>query len=218
MVSQQTTLAQTLFSPPVLVTVLICLVLGAIAVLTTIWVMRRVRERQLGQQRAQQESTIDRLLASFGADRDEAARQHEAAIAERDARIATLERDNARLRERLASSGLLGAFGGGKREAISALLLENEQLHELLAQKQEQMRELTDDLMHKLLDRLDEQAQDSARAVRYKQALLSAFLQQQETRQLLDRLLADGSVKPDTSQPRGSQSTSDRENATPSEP
>ena len=86
----------------------------------------------------------------------------------------------------------MGVFGGGKREVVSALLLENEQLHELLAQKQAELRDLMSDLSTRLVERMDEQAQESARAVRYKQALLSAFLQQQETRQLLDRLIADG--------------------------
>jgi hypothetical protein len=46
----------------------------------------------------------------------------------------------------------------------------------------------------KLLERLDEQAQESARAVRYKQALLSAFLEREETRTLLNRMLADGGL------------------------
>ena len=150
----------------------------------------------LAQQRTQQEGTIERLLSSFGADKEQLLRDQEALVAQREIRIAALERENARLRDRLTSSGLLGVFSGGKREVVSALLLENEQLHELLAQKQEQMRDLMADMTGRLMDRFDEQAQESARAVRYKQALLSAFLQQQETRQLLDRLIADGKVEP----------------------
>ncbi len=90
---------------------------------------------------------------------------------------------------------MVGIFGRSRqRDAISALLLENEQLHELLAQKQEQLRELTTDLTNKLLARLDEQAQESARAVRYKQALLSAFLEREETRALLNKMLAEGDL------------------------
>ncbi|MGI6374518.1 MAG: hypothetical protein ACOX3S_00755 [Anaerolineae bacterium] len=186
------------FTVQVLVTLLICLVLAAVAILVTTWLQRRLRDRQLAQQRAQQEGTIDRLLSSFGDDKDELAREHQAQLAEREARIAALERENGRLRDRLTSSGIAGLFGGGRREVLSALLLENEQLHELLTQKQEQMREMMGDLTQRLMDRLDEQTRESAQAVRYKQALLSAFLQQQETRQLLDRLIADGQVRPES--------------------
>lgn len=186
------------FTVQVLLTLLICLVLAAAAILVVIWLQHRLRDRQLAQQRAQQEGTIDRLLSSFGDDKDELAREHQAQLAEREARITALERENGRLRDRLTSSGIAGLFGGGRREVLSALLLENEQLHELLTQKQEQMREMMGDLTQRLMDRLDEQTRESAQAVRYKQALLSAFLQQQETRQLLDRLIADGQVRPES--------------------
>jgi cell division protein FtsL len=186
------------FTVQVLLTLLICLVLAAAAILVVIWLQHRLRDRQLAQQRAQQEGTIDRLLSSFGEDKDELAREHQAQLAEREARITALERENGRLRDRLTSSGIAGLFGGGRREVLSALLLENEQLHELLTQKQEQMREMMGDLTQRLMDRLDEQTRESAQAVRYKQALLSAFLQQQETRQLLDRLIADGQVRPES--------------------
>ena len=186
------------FTVQVLLTLLICLVLAAAAILVVIWLQHRLRDRQLAQQRAQQEGTIDRLLSSFGDDKDELAREHQAQLAEREARITALERENGRLRDRLTSSGIAGLFGGGRREVLSALLLENEQLHELLTQKQEQMREMMGDLTQRLMDRLDEQTRESAQAVRYTQALLSAFLQQQETRQLLDRLIADGQVRPES--------------------
>ena len=194
--AEETTLAQAIFSPPVLLTFLVCLLLAAVGIWLALWWQRRSRDRLLTQQRMQQEGTIERLLSSFGADKEQLVREQEALVAQRDVRVAMLERENARLRDRLTSSGLLGVFTGGKREVVSALLLENEQLHELLAQKQEQMRDLMADMTGRLMDRFDEQAQESARAVRYKQALLSAFLQQQETRQLLDRLIADGKVEP----------------------
>jgi len=194
--SAETSLAQMIFTPAVLLTVLICLLLAAAGLWLAVWWQRRSRDRLLAQQRTQQEGAIERLLSSFGADKEQLIREREELVTQREARIAALERENARLRDRLTSSGLLGVFGGGKREVVSALLLENEQLHELLAQKQEQMRDLMADMTGRLMDRFEEQAQESARAVRYKQALLSAFLQQQETRQLLDRLIADGKVEP----------------------
>jgi hypothetical protein len=56
-------------------------------------------------------------------------------------------------------------------------------------------------LTTKLADRIDEQTRESARAVRYKQALLSAFLQQDEARRLLDQMIAEGRVKPTTPAP-----------------
>lgn len=193
--AEETTLAQVIFSPPVLLTVLICLLLAAIGIWAIIWWQHRSREKLLAQQRSHQEGAIERLLSSFGADKEQLLREQEALVAQRDIRIAALERENNRLRDRLTSSGLLGVFGSGKREVVSALLLENEQLHELLAQKQEQMRDLMADMTGRLMDRFEEQAQESARAVRYKQALLSAFLQQQETRQLLDRMISDGKLE-----------------------
>ena len=105
-----------------------------------------------------------------------------------------LEAENARLRERMTSSGLLGLFGGKQRDVVSALLLENEQLHELVAQKQGEMRDMMADMTEKLLQRMEDQARESAQAVRYKQALLSAFLQHSETRALMDRLVAQGQI------------------------
>lgn len=189
---EETTFWQIVFSPAVLLTVLICLVLAGAVIWLLLYRQRRVQTRSLSQQREQQESTVDRLLRSFGSDKDALVHDYEARLAEKDARIASLERENSHLRDRLTSTGIMGVFGGGKREVVSALLLENEQLHELLAQKQAELRDLMSDLSTRLVERMDEQAQESARAVRYKQALLSAFLQQQETRQLLDRLIADG--------------------------
>ena len=97
----------------------------------------------------------------------------------------------------MTSSGMLGIFGGKQRDVVSALLLENEQLHELLTAKQEQTRELVADLTNKLMARMDEQIADSSRAIRYKQALLSAFLQQTETRQLLNDMIAQGRLAQD---------------------
>jgi len=105
-----------------------------------------------------------------------------------------LEAQVQRLRDRLASSGIMGLFGGKQRDVVTALLLENEQLHELLAQQQEDTRALMEDMSAKLLDRMEAQAEQSAKAVRYKQALLSAFLQQEETRQMLDRMINEGRV------------------------
>ncbi len=192
----ETSVNQPFLTMQVLVTLLICLVMAVIAVMLVLWWQHRLRDRLLAQQRSQQEGTVDRLLGSFGNDKEELLREHQEQLAAKEARIVELERVNARLRDRLTSSGIAGLFGSGRREVVSALLLENEQLHELLTQKQEQMREMMGDLTQRLMDRLDEQTRESARAVRYKQALLSAFLQQQETQQLLDRLLADGQVRP----------------------
>jgi hypothetical protein len=66
-----------------------------------------------------------------------------------------------------------------------------------LADKQLELRDMMADLTGKLVDRMDAQAQDNARAVRYKQALLSAFLEREETRQLLNNMLARGEVAQD---------------------
>jgi len=60
----------------------------------------------------------------------------------------------------------------------------------LLASQQSQMAEMMRDMSDRWVSQIEQQAQASARAVRYKQALLSAFLQQRETRQLLDGMLA----------------------------
>ena len=189
-------LGQILLSPPVLITFIVCTALAALVV--WLYSVRTQRQRQstLAEQRGQQEATIKRLLDSVAQDKDEVIAEYEGRLRERDERIAVLERKVGRLRDRVASSGVLSLFGGRQRDVVSALLLENEQLHELLAQKQVQMRDLMADMSGKILARMDEQAQENARAVRYKQALLSAFLQQQETRQLLEGLLTDGKVKP----------------------
>ena len=192
----ETSVNQPFLTMQVLVTLLICLVMAVIVVMLVLWWQHRLRDRLLAQQRSQQEGTVDRLLGSIGNDKEKLLREHQEQLAAKEARIVELERGNARLRDRLTSSGIAGLFGSGRREVVSALLLENAQLHELLTQKQEQMREMMGELTQRLMDRLDEQTRESARAVRYKQALLSAFLQQQETQQLLDRLLADGQVRP----------------------
>jgi len=141
-----------------------------------------------------QEATLQRLLDTVADDKDEIVAEYEAKMRERDLQVAALEREVARLRDRLSSTGLMGLFGGRQRDVVSALLLENEQLHELLAKKQEQMRDMMADMTTKLMERMDEQAQESARAVRYKQALLSGFLQHEETRRLLDTLIAEGKL------------------------
>lgn len=182
------------FSPPVLVTLFVCALLaGLIIWLVNVW-QRRGRAAALAEQRVLQEATLQRLLDSVADDKKQVVAEYEARVRERDARIATLEAEIGRLRDRLSSSGVLGLFGGRQREVVSALLLENEQLHELLAKKQADLASLVADLTSKLTARLDEQAQESARAVRYKQALLSAFLQQDEARRMLDKLMADGKV------------------------
>ena len=189
-------LGQILLSAPVLITFIVCTALAALVVWLYSVRMARQRQSTLAEQRGQQEATIKRLLDSVAQDKDEVIAEYEGRLRERDERIAVLERKVGRLRDRVASSGVLSLFGGRQRDVVSALLLENEQLHELLAQKQVQMRDLMADMSGKILARMDEQAQENARAVRYKQALLSAFLQQQETRQLLEGLLTDGKVKP----------------------
>lgn len=186
----------TLLSPQVLVTFILCAFLAGVALwLASAW-RKRQETKSLSQQRGQQEATIERLLDSMVRDKESVVAEYESRLSQRDERIATLEREVSRLRDRLSSSGLLGLFGGKQRDVLGALLLENEQLHELLAKKQEQLRDLVTDMTGKLVARLDEQAQESARAVRYKQALLSAFLQHEEARRLLDQLMADGKLSP----------------------
>jgi Skp family chaperone for outer membrane proteins len=185
-----------LLSPQVLGTFIVCAFLaGVIIWLVSLW-QRRQRERALQQQRQHQEAAIGRLLDSVADDKEEIIAEYEARLSDRDERIAALEREASRLRDRLTSSGILGLFGGKQREAVSALLLENEQLHELLADKQEQLRDLMTDMTQKLLERIDDQARETARAVRYKQALLSAFLQHEEARRLLDQMIAGSGVSP----------------------
>lgn len=190
------TLVETLLSPPVLLTFIACAVIaGLIIWLQGAW-HRRQRERLLADQRRYQDATVERLLDSVAEDKDRLIAEYEQRIRERDERIASLEGTVSRLRDRLSSSGLLGLFGGRQRDVVGALLLENEQLHELLAEKQQQMRDLMADLTGQLMDRMDEQTQANARAVRYKQALLSAFLQHEEARAMLDRMIAEGQVIP----------------------
>ena len=183
-----------ILSPEVLLTLIVCALLaGLIIWLVSAW-HRRQRNVALAEQRVQQEAAISRLLDALSQDKEKLLAEYEERLSERDQRIAVLEGQVARLRDRITSSGILSLFGGRQRDVVSALLLENEQLHELLASKQLQLRELMADMTSKLMDRIDEQAQESARAVRYKQALLSAFLQQEEARRLLDRMIADGEV------------------------
>jgi hypothetical protein len=190
----ENTFIDTILSLPVLLTFIVCALVASIIIWFINGVHRRQRERLLADQRVHQEATLQRLLDTVVKDKDEVVAEYEQRLRERDERVATLEREVARLRDRLSSSGLMGLFGGRQRDVVSALLLENEQLHELLAKKQEQMRDMMADMTTKLMDRIDEQAQESARAVRYKQALLSAFLQHEETRRLLDSMIAEGKL------------------------
>jgi hypothetical protein len=186
-----------LLDPKVLVTFLITAIIAGVIIWLLLFTARRRQEQLLAGQRTHQEATISRLFDSLAADKAKLAQDYEATIADREARIAALEKEIARLRDRGAGGGLLNLFGRGQREAVSALLLENEQMHEQLAQQQAEMRDLVGDLTDKLMDRLERQYQESSRAVRYKQALLSNFLQQDEARQLLDKMLADGRLGPD---------------------
>lgn len=183
---------EVLLDPKVLVTFIVTAALAGVIIWALSLVQRGRLSSVMSGQRQEQEGTVSRLLSSMAEDKEKLVRQYEAELAGRDARIAVLEKDNERLKDRVTQGGLLNLFGKGQREAISALLLENEQLHELVARQQEELRAMVGDLTGKLLDRLDRQYQESSRAVRYKQALLSSFLQQEEARQLLDRMLADG--------------------------
>jgi hypothetical protein len=198
-------LLATLFSAPVLLTFIVTVALAVLASWLAARLSRRRQSGALAEQRLHQEQTIERLLDSVGQETERTVAEYEARLRERDERIAALEQEAARLRDRLSSSGLLGLFGGRQRDVVGALLLENEQLHELLAAKQAELRELMLDLTAKLADRIDEQSRDSARAVRYKQALLSAFLQQDETRRLLDQMIAEGRVAPAAASTAGPQ-------------
>jgi hypothetical protein len=183
-----------LLDPRILVTFILCAALGLLAVWLTIWLNRRRQERMLGDQRKQQEEAVSRILDSFSKSKDEIIRDYEAKLREQEQRLGILEKENARLKERLTQGGILGLFGGKQRDVVSALLLENEQLHELLAQKQDQLRALLNDLTGKLIERMDEQAAETARAIKYKQMLLSAFLQQEEAKRLFDRFISEGKV------------------------
>ena len=186
------TIWSVILSPPVLITFIVCVLLfGAVAWLINAW-HRRQRDRLLSEQRGYQEATVERLLDSVSSDKDQLIAQYEAQLRERDDRIAALEGTVSRLRDRFSSSGIMGLFGGKQRDVVSALLLENEQLHELLLEKQEHLRHTMADMTNQLLERMDEQTRASARAVRYKQALLSAFLQHEEARQVLDRMIDEG--------------------------
>ncbi len=208
---------EVLFDARVLVTFIICAFLGLLALWIALALSRRRQEEALADQRKGQEETVSRILDSVAKSKEEIAADYEARLREQQQRIATLEKENARLKERLSQGGLLGIFTGHQRDAISALLLENEQLHELLSQRQEQLRELLGDLTSKLLDRLDEQIEESARAIRYKQVLLSAFLQQEETRKLLNRFIAEGRLlPPEGTQPRAATSLEEKETGTSS--
>lgn len=190
----EATFTDIIFSPPVLLTFIFCALVAGVIIWFINGAHRRQRERLLADQRVHQEATLQRLLDTVADDKDEIVAEYERRLRERDQQVTALEREVARLRDRLSSTGLMGLFGGRQRDVVSALLLENEQLHELLAKKQEQMRDLMADMTAKLMDRLDEQAQESARAVRYKQALLSGFLQHEETRRLLDSMIAEGKL------------------------
>ncbi|MHB1293863.1 MAG: hypothetical protein ACYC4R_02600 [Anaerolineae bacterium] len=213
------TLMETLLRPEVLITFLLTLILMAALAGLILWLVlgrqRRQREKALSGQRLQQESTIERLLDSVAQDKEGIVADYEKRLQERDDRIAALEGEVVRLRDRLTGSGFLGLFGGKQREVVGALLLENEQLHELLANKQEQLRDLMADMTGKLMDRLDEQVRESAHAVRYKQALLSAFLQREEAQRMLDAMVAEGKLavpappaqNPEPPAPQGSGST-----------
>ncbi len=186
--------AGVLLSPEVLLTFLASLALFGLVLWGALAWRARRSQRDLAEQRTLQEAALERVLRAVDADKEQAVAAYEAQLRERDERIAQLEAQVGRLRDRLASSGVLGLFGGKQRDVVTALLLENEQLHELLAQHQADTRELMQDMSAKLLDRMEAQADQSAKAVRYKQALLSAFLQQEETRQMLDRMLTEGRV------------------------
>lgn len=185
-----------LLDPRVLVTFILCAFVGLLALWGAQALSRRRQEKTLAEQRKNQEETVSRLLDSMAESKEEVVAEYESRLREQQQRVAALEKENARLKEKVSQGGLMGLFGGRQRDVISALLLENEQLHELLAQRQEQLRELMGDLTGKLLDRLDEQIAESSHAIRYKQVLLSAFLQQEEARQLLDRFVSEGRLLP----------------------
>jgi len=176
----------------VLVTFIICAILGGVAVWTAVTATKRRYDKSLTDQRRQQEEAVSRILDSFSKSKDEIIADYEAQLREQRQQASAQDKEIKRLKDRVAQGGLLGMFGGGQREVISSLLLENEQLHELVTEKQQQIRDLVGDLTGKLLDRLDEQVRDNAQAIRYKQVLLSGFLQQEEARKLLDRFLAEG--------------------------
>jgi len=186
-----------LLDPRVFLTFLATAVVAGLIIWIISLTNRRRLENSMSTQRRQQEGTVNRLFDSLASDKEKIVREYEETIADKDRQIVTLKREIARLRDRVTQGGLMSLFGKGQREAVSALLLENEQLHEQLALQHGETRELVGDLTTKLMDRMEKQYQESSRAVRYKQALLSNFLQQEEARQLLDRMLADGRLGPD---------------------
>jgi hypothetical protein len=181
-----------LLDPRVFLTFLATAVVAGLIIWIISLTNRRRLEGAMGDQRRQQEGTVNRLFDSLAADKEKVVREYEETLAAKDAEIATLKREVARLRDRVTQGGLMSLFGKGQREAVSALLLENEQLHEQLTLQQGETRDLVGDLTGKLMDRMERQYQESARAVRYKQALLSNFLQQEEAQELLDRMLSEG--------------------------
>jgi len=181
-------------SPQVLLTFLGSLLLfGLILWAVLAWHGQSSRQG-MAEQRTLQEAALERVLRAVDADKQKTLESYEAQLRERETQIAHLEAQVSRLRDRLASSGIMGLFGNKQRDVVTALLLENEQLHELLTQSQTETRDLMQDMSTKLLDRMEADADQSAKAVRYKQALLSAFLQQEETRQMLDRMINEGQV------------------------
>jgi len=187
-------ITNTLFSPPVLITFIVCALLAGMIVWAVAAWQKRQRRQALAEQRTHQESAIERLIDSVADDKEQLIKEYEQRIKERDQRISVLEGEVARLRDRLSSSGVLGLFGGKQRDVVSALLLENEQLHELLSTKQVQLRDMVADMNSRLMATMDQQVEDNERAIRYKQALLSAFLQQDEARTLINRLIAEGKL------------------------
>ncbi len=196
MPTENSSFAETLLSPPVLITFIVCALLGALVVWLVSLRYKRKLDKALGEQRKYQDATVERLLDSTTQDHEKTVAQYEEEIRARDQRIATLEATAKRLQDRLSSSGVLGLFGGKQRDVVSALLLENEQLHELLLEKQQQLRDQVLGMSQQLVERLQEQTRAGEQAVRYKQALLSAFLQQEEARAVLDRMISDGRVAP----------------------
>jgi len=186
-----------LLDPSVFLTFLATAVVAGLIIWIISLTNRRRLEGSMNTQRRQQEGTVNRLFDSLAADKEKIVREYEETIAEKDAQIVALKREVVRLRDRVTQGGLMSLFGKGQREAVSALLLENEQLHEQLALQHGETRDLVGDLTTKLMDRMEQQYQESSRAVRYKQALLSNFLQQEEARQLLDRMLTDGRLGPE---------------------
>ena len=73
-----------LFSPPVLITFIVCaLIAGLIIWAMSVW-QRRQREHSLSAQRRQQEDTIKRLLDSVADDKEQVVAEYEQRLRERD--------------------------------------------------------------------------------------------------------------------------------------